>query len=646
VIASPAMSRPLLLAIATLTACSEDVADPSTTIRMRFDRAGSVYDAPWPSDDLRGADGRVRFTFPNPGARTIVSDAIAIINERARGFSLVGGVFFLAEGPLDPARFPAHEGSTLATSPVQLVHLDSGTRTPVEVSVTAEDTLYSPANVLSVLPLTGVPLLPRATYAAVVLRDLGDAAGRRLGQSPEMQAIAAGQRPRGLGDDAWRTYQRALDALALDLDDVAAVTVFTTDDPAAELARFREHALARPRPAPKRPFEAREVFDDTCVFHSTIDLPVYQTGTPPYATSGGGWPADPVVDHEEEAKLVVTVPRRPAPSGRVPVAVMVRTGGGGDRPLVDRGRQDASGAALEPGEGPGRYFARAGFAGASIDGPLGGLRDRGGDEQFTIFNVFNGRALRDNVRQSALELIVFASILDGLTVDASSCPGGPGVVALDTSILPIFGHSTGAWITPLVLAHEPRYDAAILSGAGAGWIGNVLYKERPLVVGPVVAAFLGLGPLAPGDPVLTLMQWAAEPADPQVYARRIAPRHILMEQGIVDHYILPRIANAISVPLGLDLAGEPRDAAAGLPAVQLPLEGLLRYSGRGRIALPASGNKGGTTVVVVQHVDDGVQDAHEIVFQRDEPKREYRCFLESLLAGTPRVPATGTGACD
>ena len=39
-----------------------------------------------------------------------------------------------------------------------------------------------------------------------------------------------------------------------------------------------------------------------------------------------------------------------------------------------------------------------------------------------------------------------------------------------------------------------------------------------------------------------------------------APKHVLMMQGIVDHYILPPIANSISLSLGLDQAGEALDA--------------------------------------------------------------------------------------
>jgi hypothetical protein len=45
---------------------------------------------------------------------------------------------------------------------------------------------------------------------------------------------------------------------------------------------------------------------------------------------------------------------------------------------------------------------------------------------------------------------------------------------------------------------------------------------------------------------------------------------------------------------------------------------------------------------VVQHPSDGVEDGHEVVFQTDPPKREYRCFLQTWASGAkPVVPTPG-----
>src|SRR5690606_2111009 len=136
------------------------------------------------------------------------------------------------------------------------------------------------------------------------------------------------------------------------------------------------------------------------------------------------------------------------------------------------------------------------------------------------------------------------------------------------------------------------------------------------------------------DPVLSLAQWALESSDPQVYGNLLvrepplggAPRHVLMMQGIVDNYLLPRIANATSLALGLDLAGPALDTADDPRlADQLALEPLLPLVGRTAVPLPAAANVtlaggGGATAVVTQHAEDGIEDGHEVMFQTDVPK--------------------------
>src|SRR5262249_44009794 len=159
----------------------------------------------------------------------------------------------------------------------------------------------------------------------------------------------------------------------------------------------------------------------------------------------------------------------------------------------------------------------------------------------------------DNVRESAAEYALFAHVLAGLTLDVSDCPGTTSPAKFDATKVGLMGHSMGATIAPLVLAAEPMYKAVVLSGAGSSWIENVIWKQLPLPIKPAVELLLRYTTLDPArtiqddDPVLTLLQWSAESADPVVYTRALlqepakgqSPRHVLMEQGIVDHYIMP-----------------------------------------------------------------------------------------------------------
>jgi hypothetical protein len=624
---------------------------------MQLDRP-EFWAAPFPSDDLVQEGGTVAVAgFPNPSGIAIVEQARGLVAHDARGFSLAGGVFLPLTGPIDPAPLPDMAASVAPGASVFLIGVTPGApdrlkRYPVEVRFTADGGPFGAPNMLSLVPLQGVALAPKTTYAAVVTKRAG------VAQGDAMAAIAAGARPPNVPSRVFDAYTRALATVGeagVDARDVAGLAVFTTDAPTAAFDAVRADALARPLPLPAEPPAKTDVFDGYCVYSTTLDMPDYQTGTPPFSTTGGTWTFDgsgaPVVARTETARLVLTVPRAPMPAAGYPLVVFVRTGGGGDRPLVDRGTQATTdGPPITPGTGPARYFAEVGFAGASIDGPLGGLRNTThGDEQFLVFNVFNGPALRDNVRESAVELVVFAHVLEGLSFDASDCPGAPASpakVKFDASRFTIMGHSMGATIAPLAIAFEPSFRAAVLSGAGASWIANVLYKQKPLGVKGAFEDLLGYvgdeRELTAADPVLTLFQWAIEPADPLVYASRVAPRHVLMEQGIVDHYIMPHIANAMSLSLGLDLAGPSLDGAAPELAGDTPLASVLSFSGRRAIPLPAFGNAaGGATAVVVQHPADGIEDGHEVAFQTEAPKHEYKCFLASFAAGSPSVSNGG-----
>ncbi|MBX3273647.1 MAG: hypothetical protein KF729_25510 [Sandaracinaceae bacterium] len=625
----------------------------------------ALFDAPWPDERLRGEDGTVCVDgFPNPLRAGIVDQLKGIVCGAA-GFGVSSTIYLPLDGPIDPATLPSLGASAGEDATAFVMDVDpdggaAGTRAPADVAFLAAAGPYA-ENVVALLPLQGRPLAPNRLYAAVLTTGVRGRDGAPLAVAPATAALVRGERPPGLSEAAHAAHRVALAALAaagVDLARVASTAVFRTWDPTAELRAARAQLLAGAPPELEADFTAAEVYDELCVFHTTVRMPDLQSGDAPYSSVGGTWVRDGegfAIRERALANVWVTVPRAPMPAGGFPTAVFVRTGGGGDRPMVDRGPRATAGGATVPGTGPARGFARAGFAGISVDGPLGGLRNVDGwDEQFAIFNINNPAGLRDNVRQSALELIHFTRLVPAIAIDASSCPGlvtpgGDGVVELDGEHLAIMGHSMGATIAPLAVALEPAYRALILSGAGGSWIRNVVYKERPVHVRPAAETLLRYGArgidVVEHDPALALLQWAGEPADPQVYPLHDGAQHVLMFQGILDTYIPPPVANPLSLALGLDHAGSPLDETLG--ARFTPLGELLSFSGGRRIPLPAAENRGGATRVVVQHLEDGIEDGHEVAFQRAEPPLQYRCFLEGLRAGgAPRVPASDATGCD
>ncbi len=661
----------------------EDPEPAGPSVSMDFTRAGGFYAAPFPSADLQDAAGHLDLSdFPNRSTIVILSQAMALGEADMDGAGVSSGVYFQLTGRLDPATLPDLHQSVEAASPVFLMDVtpespDHLRRVPITVDYRDDGGRFGTLHQLSLLPLQGAPLRGRTWYAAVVMRALIDPLGRRLAAANAMAELRAGRAPEGLNGAALQAYLDALSQLetaGVDLAEIAGMTVFLTADPVAQTRSVRDAALSEPLPQPNTPLELVEVFDEFCTFHTTLHLPVYQQGDPPFTALGGRWAFDaqgaPVLQTWEEANLWITLPRAAPPPQGVPVAVFIRTGGGGDRPLVDRGvHAEPHGPAIEPGTGPALYFARAGYAGVSVDGPHGGLRNvTDGDEQFLMFNITNPEALRDNIRQSAVELMLLAHVLETVTLDASGCPGadtGVGAeVGFDLTHLALMGHSMGATIAPLVLALEPRYRAVILSGAGASWIENLMYKQSPLNVRDMAELLLNYEPgeLHRHDPALSILQWAADPADPLSYLRQVLqepvgrdPVQVLMLQGLVDTYIMPPIANAMSLGLGLDLAGTPLDAdhpdlnSYGFDS----LESLLPRVGRGVVELPAEANLvvdgyGDVTGVVVQHPEDGIEDGHEVVFQTDLPKIQYQCFLKTLrTSGVGYVPAAaGDPRCD
>ena len=650
-----------------------------TTVNMSFARA-NFYDAPFPSDDMLNPDGSITIdSFPNlpaPDTVTLIQQMQALIDGSSRGFAEEGAVYFSLAGSGEPTNLPDMPTSLTSGSSVMLVGVTQGAPDylkpyPITVRYDADAGPFGTTNMVTLLPLQGTPLRPKEQYAAVITTATG------LSASPAMQSIAGGQAPSGMPAAAFEEYQAAIGAigdLGVTPSQIAGLSVFTTDDPTAGLGVVLADMIARGPPVPDSPFMQTDLFPTYCVYEATIPMPDYQAGSSPYTfeSGGGTWQYDasgkPILQRTEEAGMVITIPRMPMPAGGWPIMHFIRTGGGTNRPLVDRGPEATDGGnPITPGTGPAQWFTMAGMAGAEVDGPHEDLRNLTNDnEDFLMFNVNNIGALRDNVRESAAEYALFAHTLAALQLDVSDCPGTTSPATFDSTHMGLMGHSMGSTIAPLSLEAEPLYKIAVLSGAGASWIENVIWKQQPLDLAPVVDLLLRYNQADPprtvteDDPVLTLFQWSAEPADPLVYTRALlqdpaagqSPRPILMEQGIVDHYIMPNIANATSLSLGLDLAGTPLDATnAELTADgATPLESVLPYSGRNQIALPVMGNiRPGVTAVVVQHPGDGIEDGHEVVFQTDPPKREYRCFLQTWVAGqTPLVPVPGEldGGCD
>lgn len=618
---------------------------PGPQPRMAAVRA-SFYDAPVPAPDLFDpTTGRPQLGALPREAGGFVDGLVAVAAE-TDGASLAGHALFALTAPLT-------EGE-LAGLSAAFIDLDDAARTthPARLSFEADGGPYGAPNLLAAQPIQGLALRPDRRYALAI--HLSGSLRQTLGRAPLIAELLDGEPILALSDrPLWDLGLAAAETVGRP-EDLFALTVFRTARATDGLFAFVEAARLSP-PVATTP-TLIETYDRFCVYRAELDLPDFQHGPLPYASPGEGtWRLAnglPELARRSPSRLFITVPRA-AHEGPTPFVVFVRTGGGGDRPLIDRGpRATPGGEPIVPtGTGYAMQLAAAGWVGLTWDGPHGGPhRNPGGqDEQFLMFNVLNLAGTRDSIRQTALEAVLVRELAGRLTLDTSDCEGASDTLTLDPNRSAIMGHSMGAWVAPLALAASDTaagqgFRAAILSGAGSGWMPNIVYKKSPVDVRPLAEAILGYSAtgrsLTMSDPALLLLQWAGEAADPQSYAHlaRI-DRDILMIEGIVDTYILPPIAQGTSLGLRLDLAGEsmPYDTDPRLAGFT-PLPELLPLAGLTQRDTPVSRNRGDHTAVVVHAPGDAIEDGHEAAFQTPGPKHQIRCFLETLARdGVPTV---------
>ena len=179
------------------------------TLSMTFSRK-TLYDAPYPSDDLLSASGVPDLSLiPNPNKVDLIVQGMKMLAADARGFSRAGHIYFRADQELDPTTFPDAAGSLKEDASIFLMALDDQKRTPVECGFFTDGGAHGDKNLLSVLPVQGLPMRAKTRYVAVVTSRVKDKLGRALRPSPAMQSILDGQRPTGLRAEVADAYVAA-----------------------------------------------------------------------------------------------------------------------------------------------------------------------------------------------------------------------------------------------------------------------------------------------------------------------------------------------------------------------------------------------------------------------------------------------------
>lgn len=659
-------ARSLALVPLALAACggSEEPAPPTPAdqgamlvleLSADLTQPDRFFDVPYPSDLRLSPQGTpVLDGFPDPKNVPVVEAARAIALQHP-GFPVVPVGYFRFTHPVaagDPeVVIPGDKTSAVLLVDVDPASPERGKLFPV-VAASATPDIYSPDGLLAVAPRPGIILHARRSYAFVVMRALGDAAGKSLAVAPAVAALAAGNAPPGAaGAAAQKLYAplfQTLGTLGVAAGDVAGATVFTTGDVVADLADLAAKLVAKhPVTIAALTLDAAKN-DRVCILNGTVTYPQFQAGTPPFDTEGLfelGADGLPKKQRDEVVPVTITLPKTPMPAGGYPLVIYFHGSGGASDDIINAGQSHSMEGPNDPGTGPAYYHSAFGFADAGSALPVNPQRLPGATDT-AYLNVNNIAALRDTFRQGVIEQHMYIEALRTLTIDAAAlagCAGAPTLPPGETAFhfnpdkLVAQGQSMGGMYTNLIGATEPRIRAVVPTGAGGFWSYFILKTTLiPNLPGILGVLFQTKAKLTFLHPVMALLETGLEPADPIVFTPRLArdhlPKHpvrpIYEPVGFGDEYFPIAIYDAMSMAYGNRQVGD-----AIWPSMQdaLGLEGLggiLPYPVKNELtAEDGTPYTGG----VVQYKGDGIDNPHYIYRQLDAVKYQYGCFLSGFV---------------
>ena len=652
----------------------ETCTDEDGDYRVLFEVPGDdgladFYRMPFPNDGRLGPDGSLDLSdHPSPGALIpelgdVVGDVLTGLEEDFAGYGTNQAVYFrFAKQPRyqDLVLAYADEPGTLGIVDITPGADEFDVYHPPAFKASTPATPYICSNWLALRATDGHPLKPGHTYAFFVRSDLASVDSEASVQDPDFAAMLDASPP---GENrlatAWEAYQPVRDWLEA-TDRVgagfAAISVVTAQDPTepARMLRAAVDELDPPTAAGLHlcddeagPYAFgddddpdRGCFGADPAFHEIqgrVTLAQFQEGTVPFKQSGGAiayadGQAVPV--RYEDVTFSLTVPTTEMPQDGWPVVVYAHgTGGNYREGVTDTLAGDLAAVTLDDG-------TQVGFAVLTIDAVLHGTR-RGEanwdpnwlaldpnayDPDVLFYNPLNPRAARDNALQSAADHWQLVAMLQDWSLDAGESPTGQAIAFSDVHYL---GHSQGATTGPLTVAFEPAIQSAVLSAAGGLLIETLLNKTSPYDIPQMVAVGLADPLVDRYHPLLNLTQMGAERADGVnhgVYVLRddtfSPPTPVLHLQGVGDTYTPDAAQEPLAISMDLDQHAVDTDLANGLS----------------NLDLPASENVYGVTGVLVRYAAAGDQDAHFVLFTRDDAERHATHFLGTAqVDGSPTV---------
>lgn len=662
----------ILLALVSLgsscTATSYEVRGVSTSSPILDGTlAQSFWDLPWPNDSRRDEAGNLDLTgFPNPAESAIFDRYIEFGEQVMTGFSPNAPTYLRFDGSVSLPDWNESniERSGACEGPVRILDVDPespayGTCLPARwdfIAANTADPFLAP-NLVIIAPYWGFPLRGGGTYA-VYLVDLEGPSGFVMGSSA-LQALLT-----GAGDAALQpAYRPFADYLAenalgsglageepilaegdenpvdgLDVRWIAHATVFTTEDPTAEMEVLSDYAQNGPdlltwqgdivtldedHPEFQTQFEMRE---------GVYRAPNFQRGEIPYNEEGGGFVFEdgvPVPQLDEEIPFAVAMPRpsHEQPADGWPI-ILHAHGTGGDRwSHLSRSGQLS----------PGLLASSRGFMSIGIAQPFHGDRwpeDATGTISLLSFNFGNPESGRSTFRQGALDTLSLRRFVQEQFAEGGAVAQAYPDMRINPDKIYFLGHSQGGTTGALIIPFADGIDGWVLSGAGGGMSIVLMQRLDPVDFQSLVFVSMGspegtiLFEMHPG---IALVQTLIDVSDPINYGPRWIRgserrTSVLLTEGLHDEQTPPDTTEALAVSAGLPLADPYRERNV----LGLDLRGLRPTD------TPYSGNLENSAGVAVTGGLVQFDSNHFAIFNVGQAATLWANFLQSFVdEGTP-----------
>lgn len=621
----------------------------------------AFFTHPFPSDLRREDDGTARFVgWPNPNDNVIVSQYVSATAHLLAGFSPAAPIYVRFSAPLDVDSLPKDPPAALnPQATVQLIDVDPssnerGQRRLITwhfQETVAEGSYFQP-NTLAVMPILGRPLRPSTRYALIVTRRAKAKDGGALAPSADLAEVLGTSTATSRTERARALFTPTLEALSAEIarGDIAHMTVFTTNDPSAEVFAIADHVKADVASPTARDLAKRESTADYDVYEGSYGpSPDYQAGAPPFRApaDGGGFAFEagaPKLQRTFDLRFALAVPNQgkcPQPTSGYPIVLYAHGTGGDYRSFLD----DRTAEAL----------AQECLASIGVDQIFHGTRPGAPDPsdpqrdtkvQLLFFNFDNPIAARTNNRQSAIDVVQEARLFTESKVVVPANVSATGAsISFDANKVLFFGHSQGGLNGPLFLAASDAARGGVLSGAGSVLGVALLEKSKPVDVGALVRVLLGMTDEARArelslfHPAIAITQSLVDATDPVHYGARIttspragfAPKSVYQTEGIAadgsgDTYAPPHGIEALALSMSL-----PRVAPGTHPLVE------AGWAKLGDVVVPdvgISGNLGGgrATGALAQFVPKAGSDGHFVVFNVPAARAQAASFCRDLAA--------------